>query len=215
MEEKERNPHRKIYKKYLFPGSTKDGWSNNERKKNSSQAVSSAANDDVTDKYKENLVQKLLQLRQEDWPNFIKSIRPEVEEQRAKIRKLEMELREEKGINVLSTQLVITTQDASQAQNTEPNKEKLTTGTIEPTRKIVSTWTQSNKDPGKKFSGKHNQPEEKEQTQWQRTKIKLNLTQNRFEDLETVDTSNLETIINRQMKQKPPLKQKIKLIKHE
>ncbi len=41
-----------------------------------SQAVSPSTNADVTDKYK-NLVPKLLQLRPEDWPNFIKSIRPE------------------------------------------------------------------------------------------------------------------------------------------
>ena len=64
---------------------------------------------------------------------------------------------------LLSTQLDIITQN-TQVKNTESNKDKLTTDTIESTWKTVLTRTQSNKDP-EKSQGKHNQPEGKDQTQ--------------------------------------------------
>ena len=68
--------------------------------------------------------------------------------------------------------------------------------------KIVLTQTQSKKIQEKKDPGKHNQLEGKEQTQRQRTKMKPNLTKNRFEELKTMDISNTETT-HKQTNQKP------------
>ena len=75
-----------------------------------------------------------------------------------------------KGINIPPTQPDNSTQDTPQDKNTEQNNRKLPINCTEQPRKIVLTQIQQKKDPGRKSPIKR----------IEQTKIKLNLTQNRF-----------------------------------
>ena len=108
------------------------------------------------------------------------------------------ELREEKGIKVLSTQPDTSTQN----KNTKTNNEKPFTDCTEHPRKIVLARNQSNptnqplksiKDPGKKSPVKQNE---------RPRKIELNLTPNRFEGLEVMDIAEKQSETNKLTKQK-------------
>ena len=130
------------------------------RDKTYSQAVASPTCTEATNKYL-NLFEKLLQLRLDDWLNFIKNIRSKLEESMVKTKD-QKELREEKNIKVPSTQLDTSTQN----KNAKTNNEKPSTDCTEHPRKIVLTRNQSNptnqplkpiKDPGKKIPSQQNE----------------------------------------------------------
>ena len=135
------------------------------RDKTYSQVVSSITSTEPISKY-QNLVWKTLELGSGDWPNFIKSLRAELEEPKVKT-----EDEGGKGINVPPIQPDNSTQDTSQDKNTEQNNEKKPINCTEHPKKVVLTRIQSKKDSG-----------EKSPIKWierLKTKIKLNLTQNR------------------------------------
>ena len=135
MEKRKRDRVCKIHLKHIFPRGTEDS-----RRYKHSPAVSSVTSTEPTRKY-QNIVRKLQQLEPEDWPNFIKNLKTELEESKVKTKD------GEKYIPL--TQSDSSTQDTSQDKNTEWKSEKLPTDCTEHRRKIVLTRIQSKKDPGK------------------------------------------------------------------
>ena len=83
LQKRKRDPVCKIHQKHIFPSGTEDSW--HYRDKTYSQAVSSVTSTEPTSKY-QNLVQKLLQLRPGNWPNFIENIRAELLESKMKTK---------------------------------------------------------------------------------------------------------------------------------
>ena len=144
--------------------------------------VFSKTSTEPTSKY-QNIVQKLLEFGQEEWPNFIKNLRAELEEPKVKTKD-----EEGKGINIPPTQLDNSFKIHHKIK-TERNNKKLATDCIEHPRKTVLIRIQQKKDPERKSLVK--------QTERPKTKIKLNLTQNRFVDLEVMDIADQKSETNK------------------